>query len=40
MCYVVNDYDSAKKEAEETHSCEKTYDLPDGKKLNMGIERF
>ena len=25
MCYVVSDFDAAKKEAEENHKCEKNY---------------
>lgn len=40
MCYVVNDYESALKEAEESHSCEKNYELPDGRKILIGNERF
>lgn len=40
MCYVVGDYDKAMKEAEESHSCERNYDLPDGRKILIGEERF
>jgi len=40
MCYVVNDYDNALKEAEDSHSCEKNYELPDGRKILIGNERF
>lgn len=40
MCYVVNDFDSAMKEAEESHACEKNYELPDGRKILIGNERF
>jgi len=40
MCYVVNDYEAAKNEAEESHSCEKNYELPDGRKILIGAERF
>lgn len=40
MCYVVKDFEHAKKQAEDTHSCEKNYELPDGKKILIGAERF
>jgi actin-related protein len=40
MCYVVADYDAAMKEAEESHACEKNYELPDGRKILIGNERF
>lgn len=40
MCYVVGDYDAAMKEAEESHACEKNYELPDGRKILIGNERF
>ena len=40
MCYVVNDYEAAKAEAEENHACEKNYELPDGRKILIGNERF
>ena len=40
MCYVVNDFDAAMKEAEEGHACEKNYELPDGRKILIGNERF
>jgi actin-related protein len=40
MCYVVADYDAAMKEAEESHACEKNYELPDGRKILIGSERF
>lgn len=40
MCYVVNDFDAAMKEAEESHACEKNYELPDGRKILIGNERF
>lgn len=40
MCYVVNDFDTAMKEAEESHACEKNYELPDGRKILIGNERF
>lgn len=41
VCYVVNDYASALKESEQTHSsCEINYELPDGRKILIGNERF
>ena len=40
MCYVVNDFDAAIKEAEDSHACEKNYELPDGRKILIGNERF
>ena len=40
MCYVVNDYEAAMQEAEESHACEKNYELPDGRKILIGNERF
>jgi len=40
ICYVVSNYDEAMKEAEESHSCEKNYELPDGRKILIGNERF
>jgi actin beta/gamma 1 len=40
MCYVVGDYDAAMKEANETHAADKNYELPDGKKILVGNERF
>lgn len=41
VCYVVNDYASALKESEQTHSsCEINYELPDGRKILIGSERF
>ena len=40
MCYVVTDYDQSMKEAEESHACEKNYELPDGRKILIGNERF
>ena len=40
MCYVVNDYEAAKSEAEQSHACEKNYELPDGRKILIGNERF
>ena len=40
MCYVVNDFDAAMKAAQESHACEKNYELPDGRKILIGEERF
>ena len=40
ICLVVNDFEAAKKEAEESHACEKNYELPDGRKILIGSERF
>lgn len=40
MCYTVTNYDDALKESEESHANEKTYDLPDGRKVTLGNERF
>jgi actin beta/gamma 1 len=40
MCYTVTNYDEALKESEESHANEKTYDLPDGRKVTLGSERF
>lgn len=40
MCYVVGDYDAAMKEASESHACDKNYELPDGRKILIGNERF
>lgn len=40
ICYVVGDFDAAEKEAKESHACEKNYELPDGRKILIGKERF
>jgi len=40
LCYVVADYDAAIKEADESKACEKNYELPDGRKILVGSERF
>ena len=40
MCYVVNNYEAAKSEAEQGHACDKNYELPDGRKILIGNERF
>jgi actin-related protein len=39
-CYVVGDFNAAIKEASESNSCEKNYELPDGRKILIGKERF
>lgn len=40
MTVVVSDYNEAMKDAEESHACEKNYELPDGRKILIGNERF
>lgn len=40
MCYIVPDFEAAIKESEESHACEKNYELPDGRKILIGSERF
>ena len=40
MCFVVNDYDAAKKDAEESHAVEKNYELPDGQVVAINTLRF
>jgi len=40
LCYVVSDFDSALQDAQESNANEKTYDLPDGRKIVLGSERF
>ena len=40
MCFVVDSFDYAMKEAEESNACEKNYDMPDGTKILVGNERF
>lgn len=40
MCYVVGDFEAAMKESQETHAADKNYELPDGKKIMIGNERF
>lgn len=40
MCHVVNDYEQAMKEAADGHAHEKNYELPDGRKIMIGNERF
>jgi len=40
MCYVVGDFDAAMKESSETGLANKHYELPDGKSIKVGNERF
>jgi actin len=40
MCLVVNDFDAAIKESSESTAFEKLYELPDGRKITLGAERF
>jgi actin len=40
MGYVVGDFDHAVREAQESSACEKNYELPDGRKILVGAERF
>jgi len=40
MTVVVSDYNEAMKDAEDSHACEKNYELPDGRKILIGNERF
>ena len=40
LCYTVNNYEEAFKESEESHACEKNYEMPDGKKILLSNERF
>lgn len=40
LCYAVTNFDEASKESESSHTNEKGYDLPDGKKVVLSTERF
>ena len=40
MTYVVADFQGGLKESEESHACEMNYEMPDGRKLLIGNERF
>lgn len=40
MCYVVGDYDAAMKESQDNNAADKAYELPDGKQIMVGNERF
>jgi actin-related protein len=40
MCFVASDFEDATKEASKSSCYDKTYDLPDGRKLTLGAERF
>lgn len=37
---MASDYAAAESEAAETHAGEKSYELPDGRKIVLGSERF
>jgi actin len=39
-CYVALDYESALKESQNSSAIDKTYELPDGKQINIGNARF
>ena len=36
----MTNYEEALKESEETHATDKGYELPDGRKIQLGNERF
>jgi actin-related protein len=40
MCYVVGDFEAALKDAKDSNACDKNYELPDGKQIMIGSERF
>ena len=40
MTYVVADFQSGLKESEESPACEMNYEMPDGRKILIGNERF
>ena len=40
MCYAASNYDEALRDVTETHANDRAYDLPDGKKITLGAERF
>lgn len=40
MTYVVADFQSGLKESQESHACEMNYEMPDGRKILIGNERF
>jgi actin-related protein len=40
MCHVVQDYELALKESEKHYKGEQNYELPDGRKILIGNERF
>jgi len=40
LCYIVSDFDEAIKESEQSHACERMYELPNGSKIFIGSDRF
>lgn len=40
MSYIVADFAGGLKESEESHACEMNYEMPDGRKILVGNERF
>lgn len=40
MCYIVGDYDAAMKQSTDNNAADKNYELPDGKQIVVGNERF
>ena len=40
MTYVVADFQGGLKESAETNACEMNYEMPDGRKILIGNERF
>jgi len=40
LAYVAMDYEAEKEAAENSSSCEKQYELPDGQMITIGMERF
>ena len=40
MCYVVGDYEAAMKEQQHNQAVQKNYELPDGRQITIGNERF
>ena len=40
MCYVVGDFEAAMKEQQHSQAVQKNYELPDGRQITIGNERF
>lgn len=40
MTYVVADFQGGLKESQESNACEMNYEMPDGRKILIGNERF